>query len=72
MLDFNVGKWIFKPKVSEVTKDSVSITTEPETDFWQRSYYGFRNNNAPALQIELDDNFTFTAKVSRVRLRVVI
>jgi len=64
MLDFNVGKWIFKPKVSEVTKDSVSITTEPETDFWQRSYYGFRNNNAPALQIELDDNFTFTAKVS--------
>ncbi|MBY5947732.1 DUF1349 domain-containing protein [Photobacterium rosenbergii] len=64
MVDFTVGKWIFEPKVSEVTKEMVSITTEPETDFWQRSYYGFRNDNAPALQIESDDNFTFTAKVS--------
>ncbi|CAH1599247.1 conserved hypothetical protein [Vibrio owensii] len=64
MVDFTVGKWIFEPKVSEVTQDFVSITTEPETDFWQRSYYGFRNDNAPALQIESEENFTFTTKVS--------
>lgn len=64
MIDFTVGKWLFEPKVSEVTRDLVSITTEPETDFWQRSYYGFRNDNAPALQIESSDNFTFTTKVS--------
>ncbi|GAL10288.1 hypothetical protein JCM19233_1265 [Vibrio astriarenae] len=64
MIDFTVGEWIFKPKLSEVTANSVSITTEPETDFWQRSYYGFRNDNAPALQIESDENFTFTTKVS--------
>lgn len=64
MIDFTVGKWIFKPKASEVTAKSVSITTEPGTDFWQRSYYGFRNDNAPALQVESDENFTFTAKVS--------
>jgi len=60
--DFTNGKWIHKPKKFELTRDSVSITTEPETDFWQRSYYGFRNDNAPALQIESDQNFTFTAK----------
>jgi regulation of enolase protein 1 (concanavalin A-like superfamily) len=64
MVDFTFGKWIFEPKVSQVAKNFVSITTEPETDFWQRSYYGFRNNNAPALQIESEENFTFTAKVS--------
>ncbi|TVN38140.1 DUF1349 domain-containing protein [Vibrio cholerae] len=64
MIDFTVGKWIFEPKVSEVSAESVSITTEPGTDFWQRSYYGFRNDNAPALQIESDENFTFTTKVS--------
>jgi len=64
MVDFTVGKWFFEPKVSEVTQDFVSITTEPETDFWQRSYYGFRNDNAPALQIESEENFTFTTKVS--------
>ena len=64
MIDFTLGKWIFEPKVSEVSAESVSITTEPGTDFWQRSYYGFRNDNAPALQIESDENFTFTTKVS--------
>ncbi len=64
MIDFSVGKWIFEPKISEVNAKSVSITTEPDTDFWQRSYYGFRNDNAPALQIESNDNFTFTTKVS--------
>lgn len=64
MMDFTVGKWIYKPKISEVTSEFVSITTEPKTDFWQRSYYGFRNDNAPALLIKVEQNFTFTVKVS--------
>jgi len=64
MADFTSGNWIFEPKEGSVNSDSISITTEPETDFWQRTYYGFRNDNAPALQIESDDNFTFTTKVS--------
>ena len=64
MIDFTGGKWIFEPKLSSVSSQAVSITTEPKTDFWQRSYYGFRNDNAPALQIESGENFTFTAKVS--------
>ncbi|NUW72337.1 DUF1349 domain-containing protein [Vibrio mediterranei] len=63
MIDFTTAKWLYKPRNSEVTKGSVSITTDPETDFWQRSYYGFRNDNAPALQLETTENFTFTTKV---------
>jgi len=35
MIDFTQGKWIFEPQNHQVTEDSVSITTEPETDFWQ-------------------------------------
>nr|CAA6810548.1 MAG: FIG00560454: hypothetical protein [uncultured Thiotrichaceae bacterium] len=53
----------FEPKVHAVTEDKVPITTEPGTDFWQRSYYGFRNDNAPALLLKSDDNFTFTTRV---------
>ncbi|OED35135.1 hypothetical protein AB833_31340 [Chromatiales bacterium (ex Bugula neritina AB1)] len=64
MIDFSTGKWICKPKIYDVSPESVSITTEPGTDFWQRSYYGFRNDNAHALQVESDENFTFTAKVN--------
>lgn len=63
MIDFSNGKWINKPNRYELTQKSISITTEPATDFWQRSYYGFRNDNAPALLIATDQNFTFTTKV---------
>ncbi len=63
-LDFSQGKYLNKPKLWTITTDSVTITTEPNTDFWQRSYYGFRNDNAPALLVESEVNFSFTAKVS--------
>lgn len=62
--DFSHGKWLNQPKLFTITADSVTITTEPNTDFWQRSYYGFRHDNAPALLLESDINFSFTAKVS--------
>lgn len=61
---FSAAKWLNQPKLSEINDHSVNITTEPNTDFWQRSYYGFRNDNAPALLLESKINFSFTAKVS--------
>ena len=63
-VDFTTAKWINKPKIFEITDQLVKITTEPNTDLWQRSYYGFRNDNAPALLIESDNNFTFTVRVT--------
>ncbi|WP_087112914.1 DUF1349 domain-containing protein [Parendozoicomonas haliclonae] len=63
MIDFQKASWIYQPQESVVTDNQVVIKTEPGTDFWQRSYYGFRNDNAPALLLESDDNFTFTAVV---------
>ncbi|WP_079254113.1 DUF1349 domain-containing protein [Endozoicomonas arenosclerae] len=63
MIDFTKGAWIFEPKRHDVSNRKVVITTEPETDFWQRSYYGFRNDNAPSLLVESSDNFTFTTMV---------
>ncbi len=64
MLDFTQAQWLFEPKQHQVEATRVAITTEPSTDFWQRSYYGFRNDNAPALQLTSQDNFSFTTKVS--------
>ena len=61
-LDFAKAKWINKPALFRVSSEFVSITTEPKTDFWQRSYYGFRNDNAPALLFNNSDNFTLTVK----------
>lgn len=63
-IDVQAAQWINTPRTSQVAEDSVEIVTEPHTDLWQRSYYGFRNDNAPALQVESADNFTFSAKAS--------
>ena len=62
IVDFMRGRWINKPKHCQIEHDSVEIVTEPETDFWQRSYYGFRNDNAHALLLDNDKNFTFTTR----------
>ena len=59
--DFN---WINQPSNFELDNDCLSIETEPETDLWQRTYYGFRNDNAPAFLTEIEGDFTFTVKTS--------
>ena len=63
-INFNQAKWLNEPKAHSVEASKIVIKTDPGTDFWQRSYYGFRNDNAPALLLEAKDNFTFTAKVT--------
>lgn len=65
MLNFSFEKtfWINKPKKFAIIKNKIIITTEENTDLWQRTYYGFRNDNAPALLIKTDEKyFSFTIK----------
>jgi uncharacterized protein len=63
-VDFSQAQWLNPPQSFDVSDQFVEIVTEPNTDLWQRSYYGFRNDNAPALLLESDANFTFTVKAS--------
>jgi regulation of enolase protein 1 (concanavalin A-like superfamily) len=56
------GKWLNPPANYNINEASIALQTEPSTDFWQRSYYGFQNDNAPAYLFESDKNFTFTVK----------
>ncbi len=56
-------KWTHEPKNYTVGEDTVKIITEPHTDLWQRTYYHFRNDNAPVFQMETDEKFfSFTVK----------
>ena len=50
-------EWTRAPKNYTVTEDKIEIITEPHTDLWQRTYYHFRNDNAPVLQVETDEPF---------------
>ena len=55
--------WLFEPHTFEISDKKVMIKTEPNTDFWQRTYYGFQNDNAPALLIKTEEQyFSFIIK----------
>ena len=48
-MDIRKFKWIRQPEQFEIGEDRITITTMPRTDLWQRTYYHFRNDNAPVL-----------------------
>ena len=56
-------QWTRKPAQTMIDEDKVIITTEPGTDLWARTYYGFQNDNAPVLQVETEEEyFSFLVK----------
>lgn len=58
-------KWTREPRDYSIEPDKIEITTEPHTDLWQRTYYHFRNDNAPLLQAETDEQFfSFVVKTN--------
>ena len=55
--------WTREPEAYSITEDKITITTLPHTDLWQRTYYHFRNDNAPVLQMETEEKyFSFIVK----------
>lgn len=54
--------WINRPGKFELETDQLTIITDPETDFWQRTYYGFRNDNGHTFVKEVEGDFTFRVK----------
>ena len=49
--------WIRKPNNICIDHERVEIITEARTDLWQRTYYQFRNDSAPVLQVKTDEQF---------------
>ena len=62
-LDTQQLKWTREPKEYKILPNRVEIITQPHTDLWQRTYYHFRNDNAPVLQMSTDEKyFSFVVK----------
>lgn len=70
-VNLNNMEWIFKPNKFYVGEDKIEIISEPCTDLWQRTYYHFRNDNAPMLLLSSSEKyFSFVVKTrfeSKVR-----
>ena len=64
-MDFNIKElqWTREPESYSINEDKIEIITKPYTDLWQRTYYHFRNDNAPVLQMTTDETyFSFVVK----------
>lgn len=56
-------RWTRPPQKFELADGKAVIYTDPETDLWQRTYYGFQNDNAPVLQVKTSEQyFSFVVK----------
>lgn len=55
--------WTRKAKNVKIEKNKVEILTEPQTDLWQKTYYGFQNDTASVLQVKTKEKyFSFIVK----------
>ncbi len=56
-VDVRKMEWTREPKAWSAKDGRVEIITSPHTDLWQRTYYHFRNDNAPVLQLTTDERY---------------
>ena len=62
-MDLTKFSWTRQPERIRITAGTVEIVTKPHTDLWQRTYYHFRNDNAPVFQMETEEQyFSFVVK----------
>ncbi len=62
-MDMSGFIWTREPERCRIGADRVEIVTSPHTDLWQRTYYRFRNDSAPVLQMETEARyFSFTVR----------
>jgi regulation of enolase protein 1 (concanavalin A-like superfamily) len=58
------GAWLGDPVEPAVDGEGVALTTRPGTDLWQRTFYGFRASNAPALVVPVTHSCSLTVRVA--------
>lgn len=58
-------KWYSPPREWEINKETARliVRTAKETDYWQKTHYGFEVDNGHFLYMELEGNFRLTTKV---------
>ena len=55
--------WHCEPAIWNIDRDRLIITSDAETDFWQRTHYGFTADNGHFLHMALDGDFTIETRV---------
>ena len=58
---FENFQWLNEPKEFSIEKDRIKITTKNETDFWQRTHYGFRRDDGHFFYKKITGDFIIQA-----------
>jgi uncharacterized protein len=53
--------WLNQPATWTAEGDTLTVTTDPETDFWRTTHYGYVRDSGHILGATLDVDFTLTA-----------
>ncbi len=56
-------RWFCPPTKWSLEDGNLVIHPDAKTDYWQRTHYGFQNDNGHFLYTEVDRNFVMTTKV---------
>ncbi|MDD3339317.1 MAG: DUF1349 domain-containing protein [Lachnospiraceae bacterium] len=57
MFDITKFEWTREPESFFAADNRIEVITKPYTDLWQRTYYHFRNDNAPVLQMKTKNKY---------------
>jgi regulation of enolase protein 1 (concanavalin A-like superfamily) len=57
-------KWYSKPVKSAVEGNTLKMTVDPGTDYWQVTHYGFKRDNGPFYYTEQAGNFEASVKIT--------
>lgn len=61
-VDLSGFGWMNEPDEAAVINGSLEFVTRPNTDFWQRTHYGFRRDNGHAFLTHLWQDFSFAVR----------
>jgi uncharacterized protein len=57
------GRWHNQPHTFAIEGDELLVTTDPNTDFWRQTYYGFIRDSGHFYAFETADGFTAQVRV---------
>lgn len=63
MTNLEAFRWLNEPSAWSFGDDGLAFTTEAQTDFWQRTHYGFRRDDGHAFVLEVENDLTLEAEV---------
>lgn len=56
--------WFNQPKSWSSNESTIQVHTDPNTDFWRKTHYGFERDNGHFYYTTVDSNRSFTASVN--------